>query len=304
MISVILELMYVVSGLVSIIAGVYVFFDVKNPKKIGSSLFWILFGMILIAGPYVDPAIVGGLLLLMGVLTASRSVSFGFLEGGSDVYRQERSALFGNKLFIPALALGIIGFLVGQFTSLGGLVGLGVASVIATFLSLYITKEELKFVPYDSSRILQQMGPAVILPQLLGSLGALFTKAGVGNIIADSMGSIFSQGDPLLGVILYCVSMALFTMVMRNAFAAFAVITAGIGIPFVISIGGDPVVVGALGITAGYCGTLMTPMAANFNIVPAMILEMKNQNGVILSQIPVAIALLITHIVLMYLWAF
>lgn len=300
----ILEWMYVASGVVSIVAGLYAIFDPKNPKKVGTALFWILFGIILIGGPYINPAFVGGLLLLMGVLTASKSVSFGFLESGSDSYRQEKSFQLGNKIFIPAFALGLIGFLVGKFTSLGGLVGLGIASLIALFLSLYITKEDPKFIPYDSSRLLQQMGPAVILPQLLGALGALFTKAGVGDMIANTMGSIVPHGNPLLGVILYCVSMALFTMVMGNAFAAFAVITAGIGIPFVIEVGGDPVVVGALGITAGYCGTLMTPMAANFNIVPAMILEMKNKNGVILRQIPVAIVLLITHIVLMYVWAF
>jgi len=59
--------------------------------------------------------------------------------------------------------------------------------------------------------------------------------------------------------------MVIFTMIMGNAFAAFSVITAGIGIPFIIKNGGNPAVIGALGMTAGYCGTLMTPMAANFN---------------------------------------
>ena len=91
---------------------------------------------------------------------------------------------------------------------------------------------------------------------------------------------------------------------MGNAFAAFSVITVGIGIPFVIAHGGNPVVIGALGMTAGYCGTLMTPMAANFNIVPASILEMKNKYGVIRTQIPIALLLLIIHIILMLLLGF
>ena len=64
--------------------------------------------------------------------------------------------------------------------------------------------------------------------------------------------------------------MALFTMIMGNAFAAFPVMTAAIGVPLLIQhFGGDPAVVGAIGMLAGFCGTLMTPMAANFNIVPA-----------------------------------
>ena len=66
----------------------------------------------------------------------------------------------------------------------------------------------------------------------------------------------------------------------------------------------NPTVVGALGLTAGFCGTLLTPMAANFNIVPASILEMKNKNGVISKQVGVAVPLLAIHIVLMYFLAF
>lgn len=285
-------------------AGVYAFLDSYNPKRIGSGIFWMLFGGIFVFGPYVHPAIVGGVLVVMGCLTAGRFVGLGTLKEVDQSYREYKSLRVGYKIFIPAIALGFIAFAIGQWTSFGGLVGLGIASFVALGLALFYTKESPKTIPYESSRILQQMGAAVILPQLLGALGALFSQAGVGQMIANLMGSIFPQGHPLLGVILYCVSMALFTMIMGNAFAAFAVITAGIGIPFVIAIGGDPIVVGALGLSAGYCGTLMTPMAANFNIVPAMILEMQNKNGVIFAQLPFALALLVTHIVLMYFWAF
>ena len=85
---------------------------------------------------------------------------------------------------------------------------------------------------------------------------------------------------------------------------AFAVITVGIGYPFLIAQGANPVVVGALGLTAGYCGTLMTPMAANFNIMPAALLETKSKYAIIISQLPVALIMLAIHIVLMYVLAF
>lgn len=300
----ILEIIYILAGVVAIVAGGYVFFDRTNPKRITSGIFWILLGGIFVFGPYIPSAVVGGLLLVLGALSMSKSVAMGADNGASEEYREQKSKLIGNKIFIPTLALGVLAFLIGQYTPLGGLVGLGIASFVALGLSMYYTKEKLKYIPADSTRLLTQMGPAVILPQLLGALGALFSKAGVGVKISSIMAGIVPSGSALAGVILYCVSMALFTMIMGNAFAAFAVITAGIGIPFVIGLGGDPVIVGALGLTAGYCGTLMTPMAANFNIVPAMIMEMKNKNGVIIEQIPIAIILLITHIVLMYVLAF
>ena len=146
----------------------------------------------------------------------------------------------------------------------------------------------------------QAIGVFSILPQLLASLGVLFTAAGVGDKIASIISSVIPQGNILAGVIAYCVGMAIFTAIMGNAFAAFSVITAGIGLPFVFAQGGDPVICSILALTAGFCGTLVTPMAANFNVLPAALLEMKDKNGVIKAQAPLAALLLVTHIILMY----
>ena len=93
-------------------------------------------------------------------------------------------------------------------------------------------------------------------------------------------------------------------MLMGNAFAAFTVITASIGVPFVMAIGGDPAVAGALAMTGGFCGTLLTPMAANFNTLPVALLEMKDELAVIKAQIPMALILILVHIIFMYTFAF
>ncbi|MBC2856759.1 MAG: DUF979 domain-containing protein [Cetobacterium sp.] len=304
MVKTILEIMYIAAGLVSITTGVYAFLDKTHKKRYGTSLFWTIFGTIFIFGPMLNPALVGGLLLVMGTLTVTRNVTFGSQTNSDEKYREEQSEKIGNKIFIPALSIGIVAFSVAQFTPLGGLVGLGLGAFVALILTMYYTKESPKYIPYDSSRLLQQMGAAVILPQLLGSLGALFTKAGVGAVIATMMAGVVPEGSKIAGIVIYCIGMAVFTMIMGNAFAAFAVITAGIGLPFLVNIGANPAVVGALGLTSGYCGTLLTPMAANFNVVPVAILEMKNKNGVIATQLPIAITLLIVQMFLMYFLAF
>lgn len=228
LVDTILEIMYIVCGIVLIIGGIYSYTDKKNPKRIGSAVFWILFGIIFLAGPYMNKTVVGGILVFMGILTVTKNVKPGSLENSSVEKREEKAEELGNRLFIPALSIGVVAFGVAQFTKMGGLVGLGIGSLVAIILTMAVTKEHPKYVPYDSSRILHQMGPTVILPQLLG----------------------------------------------------------------------------ALGLTAGYCGTLMTPMAANFNVVPASLLEMKNKNGVILAQFPVAIIMLVLHIIVMYFFAF
>lgn len=303
-IDTLLELMYLLCGIVLLVSGVYSLRDRQNPKRFSSAAFWFIFAFLFIAGPYVHPAIIGGLLLVMGLLSASKSVSIASFTTSSQEFRDQQASKIGNWLFIPAALIGILAFAVAQFTNLGGLVGLGIGSLVSLLLTMLITKEKVNMIPYESSRILQQIGPTVILPQLLGSLGAVFAKAGVGAVIAGIMGNLVPEGNLLASVTLYCLSMAIFTIIMGNGFAAFAVITVGIGYPFVIAQGGNPAIVGALGLTSGYCGTLVTPMAANFNIVPASILEMKNKNGVIIKQLAVALPLLVIQIGLMYFLAF
>jgi uncharacterized membrane protein len=157
----------------------------------------------------------------------------------------------------------------------------------------------------EGSRLLQAIGWAVILPQMLATLGVLFDKAGVGKAVAKVTNAVLPHGWLLGAVIIYCVGMALFTVIMGNAFAAFPVMTAAIGWPVLIQqFHGNPAAVFAIGMLAGFCGTLCTPMAANFNIVPAVLLEMKDKYGPIKAQLPTAIPLLACNIAIMYVVAF
>ena len=162
-----------------------------------------------------------------------------------------------------------------------------------------MSKDKLTSIPTEGKKLLESVGPLSILPQLLASLGAIFAAAGVGDVIAGMVSNVVPEGNITVAIIIYAVAMALFTMIMGNAFAAFSVITIGIGIPFILAYGLDPNVVGMIGLTSGYCGTLMTPMAANFNIVPVAILEMKDKYGVIKKQLPIALVMLVAQIILM-----
>jgi uncharacterized membrane protein len=113
------------------------------------------------------------------------------------------------------------------------------------------------------------------------------------------------DGSLLPAVLVFALGMVAFTMIMGNAFAAFPVMSTAIGVPLLIqTYHGDPAVVGAVGMLAGFCGTLMTPMAANFNIVPAALLELKDRNGVIKAQVGTAIPLLAANIALIYWFGF
>ena len=157
----------------------------------------------------------------------------------------------------------------------------------------------------EGGRLADSIGWALVLPQMLAALGVIFAAAGVGTTIGTMAGAIIPSGSVFLAVLLYAFGMVVFTMIMGNAFAAFPVMVAAIGVPILIhQDGGNPAVIGAVGMLSGFCGTLMTPMAANFNIVPAALLELKNQYGVIKAQVATALPLLALNILILYFGGF
>lgn len=295
------ELMYVLCGIVCILTG---FRGLKNKKnKITTFLFWNILAITFIFGKYIPYEYTGILLIVLGIITVTNKLTMGQFKNVSESLRMANSEKFRNLIFIPALAIGIASFLLLQF-KIPSVISIGGGSIIAIVLALIIFKPNVGDTVEDTTKLVMQVGAASLLPQLLAALGSIFTKAGVGDVISSLVSTIIPQGNIVLGVIVYVIAMAIFTMIMGNGFAAFSVITVGIGIPFVINQGANPTVVGALGMTAGFCGTLITPMAANFNIVPASILEMKDKYGVIKAQLPIALALIVAHILLILALAF
>lgn len=295
------ELMYVLCGIVCILTG---FRGLKNEKnKITTFLFWNILAITFIFGKYIPYEYTGILLIVLGIITVTNKLTMGQFKNVSESLRMANSEKFRNLIFIPALAIGIASFLLLQF-KIPSVISIGGGSIIAIVLALIIFKPNVEDTVEDTTKLVMQVGAASLLPQLLAALGSIFTKAGVGDVISSLVSTIIPQGNIVLGVIVYVIAMAIFTMIMGNGFAAFSVITVGIGIPFVINQGANPTVVGALGMTAGFCGTLITPMAANFNIVPASILEMKDKYGVIKAQLPIALALIVAHILLILALAF
>lgn len=316
----ILEIMYIVIGLIILMNAVKSFRNTELKSRYITGLFWLILSFTFIfpnlnvftgkEGLLIPDYVIGYLVVIMAILSLSRRVVMNNYKVADASYVAQRAKAIGSIIFIPAVAIGILSFVIYEIQDrltweLGSIGSLGVAILISTLLGLAITREKPKVAVEEGVRLLDGVGPMSILPQVLAALGAIFTTAGVGIYISDTLGSVIPEGNALVGVIVYCIAMALFTIIMGNGFAAFSVITAGIGVPFVILAGGNPVIVGALGLTAGYCGTLLTPMAANFNVVPTSILEMKDRKwGIIKYQAPISIILLGLHIVLMYTLAF
>lgn len=300
------EIIYTLCGLVSLDAA---FRGLKNEKaKYGTALFWTLLAIIFIFGKWIPYMVTGGMLCVMGLLTATKQVQMGKFKESTKEERTSANKNIKSLIFIPAATVGVMAVLLSfvkiEGATLNGAVMIGIACLVALTIAILICRPKLNETRENTSRLLMQVGASCLLPQLLGALGTLFTEAGVGDVISGMISNVVPAGNIMIGVLLYCAGMVIFTMIMGNGFAAFSVITVGIGVPFVILQGGDPTVVGALGMTCGFCGTLMTPMAANFNIVPCAVLETEDKWTVIKAQLPMALTLIVIHVILMLVLAF
>ncbi len=296
-----LDYVYLLVGIILFIFAIQSFLDKEHKYRIGTGLFWLLYSVSFIFGSYLSKEINGWLVIAMAVIVLVKQLGKGNYFESHIEFKKGEAVRIGNVIFVPALLVGIITFVIGFFTKLGALVGLGIAAIIAMCAALYITKGNLNQGFHEGRRLIDAIGWTAILSQLLAALGYLFNLAGVGKIISSAVASVVPADNVFLVVVAYCIGMVIFTMIMGNAFAAFAMITSAIGIPMlVVAHGANPAAVGAIAMLAGYCGTLMTPMAANFNIVPVALLEMRDQYGVIKAQLPIALIMLVLNILLMY----
>ena len=231
--------------------------------------------------------------------------------------RQLRAGVLGHWLFMPALLIPGVTLLIALFgadlhwygTTLfvaaqQTLMGLAMASLVALLAAWRLTRAPAGAVLHESRRLIDTLGWAALLPLVLAALGGVFEAAGVGRVLSTLMGDVIPTTSFAACVLAYGLGMVVFTVIMGNAFAAFPVLTAGVGLPLLVRLhGADPAVVGSLGMLCGYCGTLLTPMAANFNIVPVALLELKSPWSVIRAQWPTALPLLLFNLFALYLLA-
>ena len=313
-----LHWLYVLAGAVFAAFAISSARDRTNPKRLGNTAFWSLLAVSFWFGDFLGDVGNGVLVLALVAIAGGHLLGKGSRESTTNEERRRFSDRFGNKLFLPALIIpftAFVGTLAFNYTPLKDiglidpksvtLVLLG-AGVIIALITCYAWLRPTVLAPVDEGgRLADSIGWALVLPQMLASLGVIFAAAGVGTTIGALAGSIIPHGSVFLAVLLYALGMVVFTMIMGNAFAAFPVMAAAIGVPILIQAdGGNPAVIGAVGMLAGFCGTLMPPMAANFNIVPAALLELKSQYGVIRAQVPTAIPLLIANILILYVAGF
>jgi uncharacterized membrane protein len=288
--------------------------DRHNPRRWGNAAFWGLFAASFLVGDAIGD--LGNGVLALALIGGLGALGRGGGATTSPAERETMARRHGARLFMPVLimpAMTLAGTLALPTIRIDGaplaepgqvtVISLALGVLIALVAGAALLRPPLAAPLQEARRLADQMGSAAILPQLLAALGAVFTIAGVGRAVGDLIGQAVPLGDRAVAVAAYGIGMAIFTMIMGNAFAAFPVMVAGIGAPLLVGrFGGDPAVVGSLGMLCGYCGTLLTPMAAH-NIVPTALLGLPRW-AVIRAQAPTAVLVLLANLALINALAF
>jgi uncharacterized membrane protein len=298
-----LNYLFYLLGIVLVVVAGMIYVDKKHPRRFTTGTFWLVYALIFLIGDWLPANVVGVLVVGMALIA-------GLL---SDEARRKSALRLGNKLFVPALTIPVVTVVLtlgASYLVFGGkplldpknvtLMGFGIGCIVALGVACVMTRDTVGQSMKETRRLVDALSWAAVLPQMLGMLGLVFSDAGVGKAVAHVTTAYVNLDYRLVAVAVYCVGMALFTMVMGNGFAAFPVMTGGVGVPILVGVfHGNPATMVAIGMFSGYCGTLMTPMAANFNMVPAALLELPDKNAVIKVQIPTALSMLVVNILLL-----
>ena len=309
---------YILAGIVFGAIALLSALDRSNPKRWANAAFWGLFATSFLVGDQLGDLGNGILVIAMVVIAGVFGLGLGRAKNANTGERTALAQRHGNKLFVAALAIPamtLLGALTFPRIMIAGvplfdpaqttLLAFACSVIVAMALARVMLDQRVPAALDEGRQLLDLLSWAALLPQMLAALGAVFALAGLGTAVGDLVAQAIPEDSRFAVVAAYTFGMALFTAIMGNAFAAFPVMTAGIGLPLIVAkFGGDPAVMAAIGMLSGFCGTLMTPMAANFNLVPVALLGIQDRYAIIRAQIPTALILLLTNTVLMYVFVF
>jgi uncharacterized membrane protein len=308
-----LNYLFYLLGVVLVIVAGMIYVDKSHPRRFTAGTFWLVYALVFLMGDWLPADVVGVLVIAMALIAGLGGVTGAKPRTLSDETRRQSAVRLGNRLFVPALTIPVVTVILtlgASYLVFGGkplldpknvtLMGFGIGCIVALGVACVVTRDTVGQSMKETRRLVDALSWAAVLPQMLGMLGLVFSDAGVGKAVAHLTTAYVNMDYRLVAVIVYCVGMALFTMIMGNGFAAFPVMTGGVGVPILVGVfHGNPATMVAIGMFSGYCGTLMTPMAANFNMVPVALLELPDKNAVIKVQVPTALAMLVINIVLL-----
>ena len=121
-----LEVLYLIIGLICIYTAIANLRDKGNQKRYGTFVFWCTLGLMFVLGPWIPSLYTGILMCVMVAVPILHRVSRGTQPDPSEEEAEKNYRKIGMKVFIPALSIGVFALAAALFTSISPLVGMGV----------------------------------------------------------------------------------------------------------------------------------------------------------------------------------
>lgn len=316
-------------GMEAIYAGLGLFFFYTAYRAVrygawrGAALggFWGLYGLTFIAGSALSDFANGLIVIGMTILavfmrgrpsaaTAAPAASVVASEvAGKRAVKVDMARLLPPLLVVPVVAVLFV--FIAPWLQWDGQSLIDskrtnqIGYVLATLAGLAVAWWRLRppaGLPFAAgSTLVLRVGWPLVLPQILAMLGGVYMAAGVNHQLGALLTAILPAGSALAAVLGYTTGMMLVSALVGNAFAAFPILFGALGLPVLVgTFGLSPAPVAAIGMLCGFSGTLLTPMAVNFNIVPVSLLGLRDRFAVIRAQVPAALFVFVGNSLLLY----
>ena len=211
--DILLEAFFVLTGLLFVLVGIKALRDGSLRERVPTALFWFLLAFTFIAGPWLPDWVTGLCIVMSAVLTALGKVKHSVSDTPAPEQTRKNADRVGNRVFLPALALAVSAVFAATLLPFGASNAIGISALFSLAVALLIFRVPAREFPAaatrDGVRLMDNIGPVGILPQVLAALGALFTAAGVGDVISGAVAAVMPDNNRLAAVALYCIGMAL-----------------------------------------------------------------------------------------------
>lgn len=287
--------------IMAVIAASYVKEKISRSNLI-SAFFWGTLSFVFMFDRMVSSFILGLCFFIIIVLLP-------FLPKQSPSEPFEKSALRASKGFIGFLpmffyALFLIFFLhfipwvfyllglhakASEFTQISIF-----SSSILTFLLYYLLFNfKLKSFLVVFKVVMEKIIPALIIPYILATLG--LTLHTISNELANTFSAFLNSQSTTSVIISYMILNLALAMLTGNAFTSFPIIfTVFSSLVLTMFTNISFIKFTVCGMLMGYCGTLLSPVASNFNLFPLVLNGyFQRKYSIIFAQLPTVLASLL-----------
>ena len=115
-----LDYVYIFCAIYLLIFGILTIVDRKNPKRIGTAVFWIVYAITFYGCDHLAKLtglaageIAGWLVILMAVIVATKQLGKGEYKEAAPAAKLAAATRLGNLLFIPVLGVGVVAVVEG-----------------------------------------------------------------------------------------------------------------------------------------------------------------------------------------------